>query len=341
MNRIFEFYKMNLEGRPARWVILLLLGALLLWANSWYSSYKLRQAWKEESDRSPRAEQGGEKITFPKDSPGLARISTLVVGKGDAVFSVVAPARVIASIKTSVNTGEKIILFDSGETTQLYAEYKRSRAVTSKALKDLARVRDMYVNQAATGREVTEAESNYAIAKAESAETESKLRTIGFNPKELDSVSGSTLWLICDVPESRLSEVQKGEEVKIQFLSFPGKNFLGNAEAVGEVVDPALRAVKVRVTLRNPNEKILPGMYARVDFGDPRTSVIAVPNQAIITVDEKNYVFVSDDKGVFTRRRITIGTSGEEKTIITDGISSGEEIVTDGAMLLKGLSFGF
>ncbi|MCH1888800.1 efflux RND transporter periplasmic adaptor subunit [Leptospira borgpetersenii] len=241
-------------------------------------SKKTQEHRKLEKAISPHVTEAGAKIEFPKDYPGLARSVYQKIRKGNADFSVMASARVIASINTSVNSGEKLILFDSGETTHLYSEYKRTRVVASKAFKDLTRVRDMYVNQAATRRDVAEAES--------------KLRTIGFNPKELDSVSGTSYWIICDVPESQLSEVENGEEVKIQFPSFPGKIFLGKAETIGEVIDPVLRTVKVRVTLKNTKEKILPGMFARVDFGDPRSSILAIPNRAIVTVDEKNYVFL-------------------------------------------------
>nr|WP_228005200.1 efflux RND transporter periplasmic adaptor subunit [Leptospira borgpetersenii] len=237
-------------------------------------SKKTQEHRKLEKAISPHVTEAGAKIEFPKDHPGLARLVYQKIRKGNADFSVMASARVIASINTSVNSGKKLILFDSGETTHLYSEYKRTRVVASKAFKDLTRVRDMYVNQAATRRDVAEAES--------------KLRTIGFNPKELDSVSGTSYWIICDVPESQLSEVENGEEVKIQFPSFPGKIFLGKAE----VIDPVLRTVKVRVTLKNTKEKILPGMFARVDFGDPRSSILAIPNRAIVTVDEKNYVFL-------------------------------------------------
>lgn len=237
-------------------------------------SKKTQEHRKLEKAISPHVTEAGAKIEFPKDHPGLERLVYQKIRKGNADFSVMASARVIASINTSVNSGKKLILFDSGETTHLYSEYKRTRVVASKAFKDLTRVRDMYVNQAATRRDVAEAES--------------KLRTIGFNPKELDSVSGTSYWIICDVPESQLSEVENGEEVKIQFPSFPGKIFLGKAE----VIDPVLRTVKVRVTLKNTKEKILPGMFARVDFGDPRSSILAIPNRAIVTVDEKNYVFL-------------------------------------------------
>ncbi|TGL77657.1 efflux RND transporter periplasmic adaptor subunit [Leptospira yasudae] len=342
LKNLFDFFVSVYRKRPR----LVLIGAVLLFAlavvfQNWNASRKAQEHWKMEKARSPRVTEAGARIEFPKDHPGLARLVYQKIGKGNAAFSVIASARVIASINTSVNSGEKLILFDSGETTHLYSEYKRTRAVASKAFKDLARVKDMYVNQAATRRDVTEAESNFAVARAESAEAESKLRTIGFNPKELDVVSGSSYWIICDVPESQLSEVENGEEVKIQFSSFPGKIFIGKAEAVGEVIDPVLRAVKVRVTLKNTKERILPGMFARVDFGDPRSSVLAIPNHAIVTVDEKHYVFLKEDDNSFRRTQVVLGSSGEERTIVKEGLSEGDEIVVDGAILLKGISFGF
>ncbi|WP_425529203.1 efflux RND transporter periplasmic adaptor subunit [Leptospira stimsonii] len=338
MDSIVRLYK---KKPRLIWSASILILIFTVFFQHWRASKKAEDHWRLEKDRSPRITEGGIRIEFPKDHPGLSRLVYQKLGIGNAAFSVIASARVIASINTSVNSGEKLILFDSGETTHLYSEYKRARAVTSKAYKDLARVKDMFVNQAATRRDVTEAEANFAVAKAESSEAESRLRTIGFNPKELDDVSGSSYWIICDVPESQLSEVERGEEVKIQFSSFPGKIFIGKAEAVGEVIDPVLRAVKVRVTLKNTKEKILPGMFARVDFGDPRSSVLSVPNKAIVTVDEKNYVFLKEDETSFRRIHVVLGTSGEERSIVKEGLSEGDEIVVDGAILLKGISFGF
>ncbi|EQA60399.1 hypothetical protein LEP1GSC062_0299 [Leptospira alexanderi serovar Manhao 3 str. L 60] len=144
-----------------------LILTLSIFLYNWNLSKKTQEHWKLEKVTSPHVSEAGAKIEFPKDYPGLARLVYQKIRKGNADFSVIASARVIASINTSVNSGEKLILFDSGETTHLYSEYKRTRVVASKAFKDLTRVRDMYVNQAATRRDVTEAESNFAVAKAE------------------------------------------------------------------------------------------------------------------------------------------------------------------------------
>ncbi|EMJ92608.1 hypothetical protein LEP1GSC193_3766 [Leptospira alstonii serovar Pingchang str. 80-412] len=150
--------------------ILILTLAIIL--HNWNSSRKIQEHWRLEKARSPRVTEAGARIEFPEDHPGLARLVYQKIGKGNAAFSVIASARVIASINTSVNSNEKLILFDSGETTHLYSEYKRTRAVASKAFKDLARVKDMYVNQAATRRDVTDAESNFAVAREGSSHSQ-------------------------------------------------------------------------------------------------------------------------------------------------------------------------
>ena len=51
------------------------------------------------------------------------------------------------------------------------------------------------------------------------------------------------------------------------------------------------------------------------------------------------FIQVSDTE--FVRRQITIGSSGAHEVIVLKGLSDGDRAVTDGAMLLKGLSFGY
>lgn len=97
----------------------------------------------------------------------------------------------------------------------------------------------------------------------------------------------------------------------------------------------------MRVSTPNPNGRILPGMFARVDFGDPINGVVLFPASGVVTVEGADYAFIQVSDTGFVRRRITIGASGDRDVIVLKGLSDGERVVTDGAMLLKGLSFGY
>jgi membrane fusion protein, heavy metal efflux system len=294
-------------------------------------------------ERTLRADvtDNGRTIIFPSASPGLQRIRTVVVKRGSATIPVVTPAHVVASITSGLVTKDKIVLFESPEVTSLYSQYRQARANAERTEKNLARVRDMYESRAATGKDVNDTETEAATTRAAAAESEGKLRELGFNPVELDAVSPGTVWLICDISESLLDEVQQGEEVPIKYASFPNVVFSGHADAVGEVVDPVTRTVKVRVSARNAAGRILPGMFARVDFGDPRDGVVVLTSSAVTTVEGSDYAFVQTGEGRFERRQIMIASSPDTTIVVLKGIEDGDRVVNDGTMLLKGLSFGY
>ncbi|HEY6953554.1 MAG TPA: efflux RND transporter periplasmic adaptor subunit [Bacteroidota bacterium] len=283
----------------------------------------------------------GETITFPPGSPGLQELKTSQVRKGTALISVIAPARVVASILPAVDGTEKVILFESADVTSLYSQYRQSRANVDRTTRNLLRTKEMFESQGATAKDLNEAETDAATARATMAEMDGRLRAIGFNPSELATAATGTVWLICDVTEPQLHEVQQGEDVDVRFSAFPDKKYIGKEESMGAIVDPVTRTVKVRVSLKNPHGQFLPGMFAGVDFGDPQSGVILLPLSAIVTVEGNNYVFVETMPGVFQRRQITITNSDEQRTIVLQGLEDGENVVTNGAMLLKGLSFGF
>jgi RND family efflux transporter MFP subunit len=167
------------------------------------------------------------------------------------------------------------------------------------------------------------------------------MRALGFNPAELDAVRGSVAWLMADVPEAELHNVQRGGSVVVRFASYQDLPETGRAEALGDVVDPVTRTVKVRVSVPNPKRRFLPGMFGRVTFGDARQRVLIVPVGAVITVEERSYVFVRVGPGEFRRTEVTLQPAGADSAIVLGGLSSGEQVVTTGAMLLKGLSFGY
>lgn len=283
----------------------------------------------------------GRTIAFPLGSPGLQQLTTSVVKKGTALISAIAPARIVASILPSTDGKDKVILFESADVTSLYSQYRQSTANADRTARNLARVKEMFDNQGATAKDLNEAEADAATARASMAEMEGKLKAIGFNPSELASAKAGTVWLICDVPENQLHEVQQGEDVDIRFSSFPDKKYIGKEEAMGAIVDPVTRTVKVRVSLKNPRGQFLPGMFAQVDFGDPQSGVILLPLSAVVTVEGKDYAFVESLPGEFHRRQLTLTNSSEKQTIVLNGLEDGDQVVTGGAMLLKGLSFGY
>jgi multidrug efflux pump subunit AcrA (membrane-fusion protein) len=271
----------------------------------------------------------------------MQQIQTTVVRKQEASIPVIAPAHVVASIASGQTSHDRLALFESADVTSLYSQFHQNRANAERTAKGLVRIKEMYDAQAATAKDLNDAEAEAANARFAMAESESKLRGLGFNPVDLDKVRPGTIWLICDVAESQLQEVQKGEDVTITFSSLPGTILHGHADAIGEVVDPATRTVKVRVSMSNRQGRIFPGMFARVDFGDPIPDVFVLPTSAVVTVEGADYVFAQTTPTDFERRPVVLASSGGSVVIVRTGVHDSDRVVVAGAMLLKGLSFGY
>lgn len=295
---------------------------------------------KPPKNMKPVVSESGKKITFPDGSQGLERIEVVRFGGSSDFISVLAPARIMATVSSSEEGGGKIILFESAENNALYSAYLHSRNAMIRATKNLARITDMYKNQVATEKEKIEAEAEASNASAEYSENQAKLRALGFNPGELKNIGSNSVLIICDVPESSLDAISRGKKVKVLLTAFPDLDLVGRADAVGDNIDPVTRTMKVRISMPNRKNQFKPGMFAKVEFTDTSGGGV-LPFTSIVTVESKNYVFVETSGGTFERREVGLGNSSSDKVKITEGLRKGEDVVVKGALLLKGLSFGF
>ena len=82
-------------------------------------------------------------------------------------------------------------------------------------------------------------------------------------------------------------------------------------------------------------------MFASVSFNQSLRDALSIPRQSIVTVQSKTYVFVKISGMQFERREISLGPYANDRATITSGLKIGDEIITEGAMQLKGLSFGY
>lgn len=306
-----------------------------------YTKFKHQEEVKKFAFVKPEILEAGKIIKFPSGSVGMDRIKTAKIEKGSNFITVGAPARIIASITSSLAGGSKIVLFESPELNSLYAEYVHSRNAVVRSSKNLKRLKDMYVNQVATEKDIIEIETEASNSQAELAETEGKLRALGFNPVELDRVRENVVWLICDVPEGDLNSVEKGKKVRIKLTSFPDSELFGIAEAIGDNVDPTTRTVKVRISMPNKDNRFKPGMFAHAEFGDSMGSSFVIPLTSIFMVESQAYVFVKKEENTFEKRPIIQGNADIEKTEVISGLSWNDEVVISGTILLKGLSIGY
>ena len=146
------------------------------------------------------------------------------------------------------------------------------------------------------------------------------------------------------LPQQALEQIKVGQPVIVKVDTYAGETFSGEISAVNPKVDVNTRNLQVRATLKNPDHRLLPGMYATVDIdvGQPQRYV-TLPQTAITFSAYGDTVYVVEDKGkgangqpqLFARQTfVTTGATRGDQIAVLNGIKEGDTIVTAGQIKL-------
>lgn len=146
-------------------------------------------------------------------------------------------------------------------------------------------------------------------------------------------VDTSTMWVLCDVPEQDAHLVATGQVLSFEMRGV--EKFGGVIAWVSPEVDPRTRAVRVRAEIENPDGHLRANQFANATLytGAPRESVL-VPRDAIQRIEGHDVIFVRASAGTYLPRVIEKFGGGEEVSV-RGKINVGEEVVTQGAVLLR------
>ena len=147
------------------------------------------------------------------------------------------------------------------------------------------------------------------------------------------------------VPQQELSRLKVGEAVTAATDTFPDETFKGEISAIDPKVDTDTRNVQVRATLKNPEHKLLPGMFATVSIqsGKPQ-DFVTLPQTAITFSPYGDTVFLVEEKGkgadgkpakVAKQSFVTTGRTRGDQVAILKGVKAGDTVVSSGQLKLK------
>ncbi len=147
----------------------------------------------------------------------------------------------------------------------------------------------------------------------------------------------STVWVMAAVNEADLSLVHRGASANVTTQGYPGTNFAATVTMLGDQLDPQTRTVPVRLSVPNPGTRLRPGMFTTAGIDEPATHTsVFVPEAAVQDVNGLQVVFVTRDSSTFQVRAVKLGTHARGMVEVSEGLNPGEQIVVDGAFMVKG-----
>jgi len=142
-------------------------------------------------------------------------------------------------------------------------------------------------------------------------------------------VNADVLKVKADVPESYSSSVNQGDSVKILFPDVED-SLITRVTFASKVIDPNSRSFGIEIKLPQ-NKEFRPNMTAVLKIADySKKNVIVIPVNAIQKSDEGDYVYINVN-GYAKRKNIQEGSTSGGLTEITSGLSSGDQLITEGA----------
>jgi membrane fusion protein, multidrug efflux system len=147
------------------------------------------------------------------------------------------------------------------------------------------------------------------------------------------------------LPQQVLNQIRLEQTVTIKIDTYPDQDFAGTITAINPKVDPATRNVQVRATLKNPDRRLLPGMYASVNVAaGSKQRYVTLPQTAVTYNPYGETVYVVDDKGANPQGQqqliarqvfVTAGLKRGDQVAILSGVEDGQTVVTAGQMKLR------
>jgi membrane fusion protein (multidrug efflux system) len=137
------------------------------------------------------------------------------------------------------------------------------------------------------------------------------------------------------VPELVLRNLRAGQSIRVTVDALPGQTVEGKVYVIDPIVDANGRAVRLRARIPNPEGKLSPGLFARVQIViEQRDNAILIPESAVFADGQGRYVYrVLDGRAVQTK--VELGQRRPGQVEITGGLERDAVVVTAGHQQIR------
>ncbi len=124
--------------------------------------------------------------------------------------------------------------------------------------------------------------------------------------------------------------------VEITTATSNGASYKGRLQLIDNQVDVRSGTVRVRAVFANPHGELMPGQFARVRMGQPKSApALLISERAVGTDQNKKFVLVVDAENKAIYREVFLGGAADGMRIVTSGLEPGERIVVNGLQRVR------
>ncbi|HIG8617376.1 TPA: efflux RND transporter periplasmic adaptor subunit [Klebsiella michiganensis] len=223
-------------------------------------------------------------------------------------------------------------------------EWEQRRAAATQAQADI-RAAQAAVDAAQLNLDFTKVTAPIDGRASRALITSGNLVTAGDSASVLTTlISQKTVYVYFDVDESTYLHYQSlarsGQGASSNHLALPveiglvgeeGYPHQGKVDFLDNQLTPSTGTIRMRALLDNAQRQFTPGLFARVRLpGSAEFNATLIDDKAVLTDQDRKYVYVVDKDGKAQRRDITPGRLADGLRIVQQGLKPGDRVIVDG-----------
>ncbi|MBP3643461.1 MAG: efflux RND transporter periplasmic adaptor subunit [Alistipes sp.] len=310
------------------------------------------------SDKSAKSSEAAAEVVLPK-------VEVTTVASRDVVQQVIFTGNVEAEVVNNIAPQQprriKEIRFDVGDHVrkgETLVSLENSALVQSKAQMDNAKIEydrtdELYKIGGASKSEWDARRLQYEVAKAtyenllENTTLVAPISGIvtARNYDNGDMAGGLPVLVIeqirpvkimINISENLFARVRKGMKVDVNFEAYGDEVFAGSISRIYPTINNATRTFAAEVTIPNNDERVRPGMFARVTLPYGKQNRVVTPDRSVnkLMGSGDRYVYVLEADGTVRYSKVELGRRLGSEWEILSGLESGETVVVKGATAL-------
>ncbi len=281
-----------------------------------------------------------------RDVEQIAEYTATVEAEAKNNIAPTAPGRIskiFVEVGDQVRKGQKLVQMDAANLTQLKLQLDNQET-------EFKRVDELYKVGGASKAEWDAAKTNLDVRRSayenlmENTQLVSPLNGVvtarNFDNGDLYTSTQTPVLvveqiapvkLMVNVSEPNFPKVAKGMPVTVKLDVYEGEEFEGKVSLVYPTIDAATHTFPVEITLANANQRVRPGMFARVTMNFGTKNHVVVPDMAIIkrAGSGDRYVYVYSN-GKVSYNKVELGRRlGTEYELIS-GVDDNSQVVVAG-----------
>ena len=145
--------------------------------------------------------------------------------------------------------------------------------------------------------------------------------------------AGGAMEMRAQIPQQDIAALRVGMPASVTPIGLD-RSFAGSVRLVSPVIDPQSRQGEVRITVPY-DSAIRPGGFAEARISSGTTTAPLLPQSAVLSDDQGNYVYIVNRKNEIERRAIKIGSVDDQGVTIAEGLSGQEAVVLSAGPFLN------